>query len=135
MLNVLGIVAAAIFGVVAWLYQTALARQERRAAYYSAIIDNLPGFMVGAEDAKIKRDKAITASRHLWLIAHPRVVRAGNAFFEAAKGSGIQAEAALKEFVLQMRIDTSLLSVMLPWRRESLKLEDIQLYSGTSKQG
>jgi hypothetical protein len=87
--------------------------------------------MVNSAGAHYKKEKAITASRHLWLVAPPTIVRAGNAFFEAAKGNGTDAETALKEFVLQMRNDTSLLAVMFSWPRETLTIEDIRLYSGS----
>jgi hypothetical protein len=122
------VVTTALFGVVAWLYQTALARQEKRVAQYAAIIDSLQGFMVGSESPDLK-NKAITASRNLWVIAPIAVIRAGNKFYEAAKGSGTAAEIALKEYILEMRRDTSLMAVMRFWRQGSLTAADIQLHS------
>jgi hypothetical protein len=135
MAEILVLAITGIFGVVAWLYQTALTRQTQRAEYYAAIIDNLTGFLVGASgDAdKIRKMKlaAVVAARHLWLIAPPRVVAAGNAFFEAARGGGDEAEIALKTFILEMRKDASLLSVMSLWHRGEMRASDVRFYMGT----
>lgn len=127
MIEIIGIAIASFFGAVAWLYQTALARQERRAAQYARIIDSLPGFMVGGNPAT--KAGAITAHRHLWVLGPPSVVRAGNEFFEAAKGSGADALVPLKKFVIEMRRDTRLFAVMFPWHRGEISTDDIQLYS------
>jgi hypothetical protein len=135
MAEILVLAITGVFGVVAWLYQTALKRQTDRAAYYAAIINNLTGFMIeptrSAEETGKMKHAAVVAARQLWLIAPRRVLMASNAFFEAAKGNGDDAEKALKLFVLEMRKDVSLLSVMTLWHRGAVLASDIRLYKAT----
>lgn len=63
------------------------------------------------------------------MIAPIAIIRAGNDFFEAAKGDGVSAEAALKKYILEMRHDTSLTSVMRIWNRGAMAAEDVRLHS------
>ena len=128
--------------IFAWLYQRAWERQTSRAAYYKSLLDCLPAFMaVSGNDpaiiaaAKERKNFFIAQVRHLWLVAPTDVVVAANAFLDAAKGPGDQAEAALKTLILQMRSDTSVFRVMFPFvsksQRARLRPEDIKLYIGS----
>jgi hypothetical protein len=127
--------------IFAWLYQKSWDRQQHRAAYYTSLLDCLPAFQTAQRTpeqilaAKEQKDYFIGQVRHLWLVGPTPVVIAANKFLDAAKGSGDDAEAALKTLVLVMRRDTSILTVMFPFLRKAdwimLKASEIKLYSAT----
>jgi len=123
------LIATAVFGLLAWIYEKTWTRRAERAKYYGDIIDGFDGFLLNTRDYSDKRNAAIRALRHCWLSAPVYVVRAGNKFLEAAKGDGAHAELAWKEFVLAMRKDTSLLAVLNPFRRNKLTTADIAIFS------
>ena len=125
------IAITALIGIVAWTYQAALGRQDRRVAQYFAILENLSGFMVGAISAGEKKENTVAAARILWLIAPPAIVRAGNDFFRAVEGSdAAHVTATLNKLVLDMRRDTMFRSVIWPRFRWNIVASDIQLFIG-----
>jgi hypothetical protein len=68
--------------------------------------------------------KMLTEIRRLWLFAPDGVVRAANAFVEAGIGKGREAvmESWLKEFILEMRKDSTFAAALVPkffWTRLS----------------
>lgn len=120
----------ASIGAMAWLYQKAWERQERRLKQYEEILDTLPGFVEGGLDiAKI--NTAIALGRRLWLLGPDNVVQAFEAFtssIEQSRGHDA-AELAMGELVLRMRKDVTFSSAIFPRVRTRLKSNDFRLKS------
>lgn len=108
-----GIAIAAAIASVAWLYQRAWERQERRVLRYQEVLDRLPFFTEGGLNPE-KQNEAVAELHRLWLSAPDDVVRAGEHFLDAVEGKIPDAEKALGEYVLAMRRDASLRSSIIP---------------------
>jgi len=118
-----GLTVPAIIGAVAWIYQRAWDRQQRRIERYETILDSLPGFTQDRLDAD-QIDAALTEFRRLWLFAPDDVITAANAFIEAAQ-MGQTKRPALSKLVLAMRRDVSFKAVLLPRFSDNLGEKDV----------
>lgn len=109
------ILAATIVAALAWLYQRAWERQERRAKSYEAILDALPGFFVGSTN-HTQIDTAIVELRRLMLYAPDSVIVAADEFLESVEGFRADElkEARLDRLVAEMRRDCSFHSALFP---------------------
>jgi hypothetical protein len=115
------LVLPAMIGATAWLYQKTWERHERRVKQYEAIMDELPAFTVERHDAD-RIDKAISISRHLWLLGPDDVVMALEAFMKAIEGGSNEEERArlLGSLVIAMRRDATFLRALFPRFRTAL---------------
>lgn len=128
-----GLAVAALIGALAWLYQRAWDRHERRLSQYSEIVEGLPAFTIQARDPD-KVDEILLGMRGLWLFGPDDVIRACNAFLSVVETTSPDEakEKALAELVLAMRKDASFISAVLPrffWSR--LSADEIRVKSAT----
>lgn len=136
-MNLWALTIPALIGAIAWLYQKAWERLDRRVKQYEEIIDALPGFTEGGLDAA-KINAAIAMTRRLWILAPDNVVQALHAFFHSIENSKGHAESAraLGELILAMRRDASLWAVLFPRPGKShLHADDFRLFSASSAKG
>jgi hypothetical protein len=120
----------AAIGAVAWLYQKAWERHERRLKQYEEILDLLPGFVEGGIDPT-KINSAIAIGRRLWLVGPDNVVRAFDAFTSSIESSAGHdaSQEALGKLVLAMRRDVSVAATLVPRRRTTIGPEEFHLKS------
>lgn len=111
-----GIAVGATIASLAWIYQRAWERQDKRVAQYQEILDRLDAFTDGGLDKE-----GIAASlikfRRLWLFAPDEVIRATEDVLDVAAGQNLDPLAAGK-CVIAMRQDASFFAVLFPrfWR-------------------
>lgn len=139
-MEVLAIPIAAFIASVAWIYQRGWERQERRLMRYERLMDLAKYFAdSGGENKKEedikksceyiqKREEFIAEVSRLWISAPPDVVRAGEAFLKAVQ-TGKEAERALGEYVIAMRKDSYIRSVIFPCScHEPLRASEFTLW-------
>ncbi len=128
--DVFALAIPAAIGAVAWLYQKAWERLERRVKQYEEIIDALPGFVEGGLDLN-KINLALGLSRRLWILAPDSVVQALDRFFDSIENSkGPEAAGlALGELILEMRKNATFWAVFFPRVRTRLKPSDFKIKS------
>jgi hypothetical protein len=122
----------ATVAAIAWLYQKAWERQERRVKQYEEVLDTLPGFVAsGLDPAKI--NQAMALGRRLWLLGPDKVIRAFDEFTSAIENfRGHEAsKAALGKLILAMRKDASFASVLIPRFQTTLKPNDFEIKSAS----
>ncbi len=122
----------ATVAAVAWLYQKAWERQERRVKQYEEVLDTLPGFVVsGLDPAKI--NQAMALGRRLWLLGPDKVIRAFDKFISSIENMrGHEAsKLALGELILAMRKDASFTAVLVPRLQTKLRANDFEIKSAS----
>ena len=91
---------------------------------YQSFLDHLPAFTVDRLNPD-QIDEALKEIRRLWLFAPDDVVRAANAFIQAAK-EGQTKRSALGKLVLAMRKDVSFEAALVPrFYRSDLKENEV----------
>jgi hypothetical protein len=119
-----GLAIAAAIGSVAWIYQRAWERHQVRIERYQAILDRLSGFKKDKLDPD-QIDETIKEVRRLWLFAPNDVVRAANAFIEAAEKNESK-RPSLGKLVIAMRRDASFHAALFPrFYRNDLKESEV----------
>ena len=123
----LGIPIAA--AAIAWFYQKAIERQERRIARYEKILE-LANSLLRAGRNPDHLDQILTEIRKLRLSGPRRIVEASSKFREATDtgASSEVVEQAFFEFVQAMRRDCSIQAALWPQIRwGALRASDVKL--------
>ena len=116
MLNFWTLTIPTLIGSIAWLYQKAWERQERRIKQYEEVIELLPYFTSASLSVE-KMNAALSVFRKLWLTGPDEVIKKFERFsaaLEDQQNSNEDREMALGAFVLCMRNDATFLSVLKP---------------------
>lgn len=115
-INLWPVAAAAAIGAIAWIYEKAWQRLERRALRYEAILGDLSAFTTSQLDPD-KIDQILAEQRKLWISAPVGVSEAFVEFLETVEGvpkADYIKEKALSRLIKEMRKDASLRSVLVP---------------------
>lgn len=105
-----------LFGAsLAWLYEKAWERQERRVSRYEAMTALLPGFTTSGISSQAI-NQFLAEQRRLWLFAPDDVIRALDRFVDRVEGTSHDGspEEALGRLVLAMRRDASFRGAIFP---------------------
>ena len=127
--DILALSVPVLAASLAWLYQKALERQERRIARYEKIME-LANSLLRAGRNPEHLDQILTEIRKLWLSAPRRIVEASTRFREATDTgqTSQEVEEAFVEFVRAMRRDCSIGAVLWPrFRNGALEDRDVKL--------
>lgn len=136
-MEILGIVAAAAIAAVAWLYQKAWERQERRVARYEAVMNRLPALSAQHRDP-VGINHVISIYHELWISGPDEVVKAFRHFLDITGDEQFgQTEpqviaGALADLVIAMRTDASFANAILPGRRTKLTASDFSFKAGVT---
>lgn len=112
-MEILSVTIAAVIASIAWLYQKAWERQERRVDRYRKIIDRLPAFTEGNLDPT-EINNAIKEVHRLWLFAPDPVVEASERILDIAEGSAKKDQNVVGECIIAMRRDASFSAALIP---------------------
>src|SRR3954452_374456 len=113
-MDIFGITIAAAIASVAWIYQRAWERQERRTARYQEIIDRLPAFTTGQLDPT-KMNEALREIHRLWLFAPDDVVEPCERVIDIAEGLDKDPkQLAVGRCILRMRRDATFSAALFP---------------------
>lgn len=127
--GILGAAFAAVIASVAWVYQRAWERHEKRVIRYNEVMDRLLAFTHEGRDPQ-RQNELIAEHHRLWLFASDDVIRAGERFLDGAEGKLVDPDRAMTEYALAMRRDSTLKAALIPrfWTTK-LRPDDFRLRS------